>query len=180
MRGMLAGRPQTIVAGTARGGYAGMVKARAKPGVGGMAQVAFRGCLWMSGMFAGCSNAVVAAGASTYHGTVVDPADAGKADGVMTVFTGRGRGDMRGWQAKRHKIVVAKLTGLKYATVVESCATPCRGGVAVVADIAADNMLSVFTRCAAVVVTQGTFHWRTLELTANMAAGAVNKLMLAG
>ena len=180
MRGMLAGCPQTVVAGTAGAGNAGMVKAGAKPGIGGMAHVAFRGSLWMPGMFAGRSNAVMAAAAGTYYGTVVYSADAGETDSVMAVFTGWGRGDMGGWQARRHKIVVTELTGLKYATVVESCAAPCVGGVTVIADIAADNMLCVFTRCAAVVVTQRAFHWRALELTANMAAGAVYKLMLAG
>ena len=173
MRCMLAGCPQAIVAGTARAGHTGMVKASAKPGIGGMAQVAFRGSLWMPGMFAGRSDAVMAAAAGAYYGTVVDSADAGETDGVMAVFTGRGRGDMRGRQARRHKIVVAELTGLKYAAVVESRAAPCGGGVAVIADITADNMLCMFTRCAAVVVTQRAFHWRTLELTTNMAAGAV-------
>lgn len=49
---MLTGRSEAVVASAARSGYAGMVETSSKPGVGAMASVTFRRCLWMCRMFA--------------------------------------------------------------------------------------------------------------------------------
>jgi hypothetical protein len=53
-------------------------------------------------------------------------------------------------------------------------------GVAVVTDIAADNVFRVFAGSAAVVVTQNAFQRRAGELSADVAGGAVEKLVLSG
>jgi hypothetical protein len=51
--------------------------------------------------------------------------------------------------------------------------------MAVIADIAADNMFRMLAGSAAVVMAQNAFHRRALELAADMTAGAVDKLVCA-
>ena len=67
----------------------------------------------------------------------------------------------------------------EYVAVIEPGAFPGFIRVAIVASVVAWNMFRVFSRCAAVVMTQNAFHGRASELSADMTAGAVQKLMLA-
>ncbi len=68
----------------------------------------------------------------------------------------------------------------EYATVVKSGAAPGLRGVAIIADITADDMLCMFAWCAAVVVTKDTFHRSAFELSAKVTTGAVDKFVLTG
>jgi hypothetical protein len=52
--------------------------------------------------------------------------------------------------------------------------------VAVIASVAAGNMLHMFAGGAAVVMAQHAIQWRAFEHSANVAAGAVYKLVPAG
>ena len=67
----------------------------------------------------------------------------------------------------------------EYVAVIEPGALPGFIRVAIVASVVAWNMFRVFSRCAAVVMTQHAFHRCTPELAAYMTAGAVQELMLA-
>lgn len=174
---MFACCPYPVVTSTASAGDASVIEAGAKPCIGCMAHVAFRGCLWVCRMFAGGGNAVMAAAAGANNRSMIDSADTAEGDGVMTVFTSRYNSDMRRWQAGGHRVIVAGLTGCEHATMVESRASPGFCSVAVIAEVAACDMFSMFTRRATVIVAQDTLHWRTLELPANMAAGAVYKFV---
>ena len=75
---------------------------------------------------------------------------------------------------------MAGLAWREHAAVVKSRASPGLGGVAIIADIAADDMLCVFAWCAAVVVTKDAFHRSALELSANVTSGAVDEFVLTG
>lgn len=50
----------------------------------------------------------------------------------------------------------------------------------IVAEITTHNMLSMFTGCAAVIMALSAVNGRALELSCNMATGAVDKLVFAG
>lgn len=67
----------------------------------------------------------------------------------------------------------------EYVAVIEPGAFPGLIRVAIVASVVAWNMFRVFSRCAAVVMTQNAFHGGAPELSADMTAGTVQKLMLA-
>ena len=64
--------------------------------------------------------------------------------------------------------------------VVVGGAQPGLVGMAVITDVAADNMFGVLARGAAVVVAQHAFHRGPGELSADMTGGAVKKLVFAG
>lgn len=75
---------------------------------------------------------------------------------------------------------MAGLAWRENAAVVKSGASPGLRGVAIIADIAADDMFRVFAWCAAVVVTKDAFHRRAFELSANVTSGAVDEFVLTG
>ena len=177
---MLAGGSYAVMAAAASTGDASVIKACAKPCIGSMTKVTFLSCLGMCRMFAGGGNAIMTAAAGTYHRCMVDSADTGEADCVMAIFTGGDHSDMCRGHAHGHRIVVAGLTGGEDTAVVESCASPCFRGVAIIAKIAADDMFCVLARCTTVVVAQGAFHGCAFELSAYVTAGTVDKFVFTG
>ena len=95
MRRMFARRFEAVVAGAARAGYTGVVEAGTKPGVGAVAHITFRRCLWMGRMFTRGRDAVVATAATAHDSAVIDAAHALEGDGVVTVITVRHDRDVR-------------------------------------------------------------------------------------
>ena len=49
--------------------------------------------------------------------------------------------------------------------------------MAIVADIAAGNMLKVFAGCTDIVVTETAYHGRAFELSGYVAFGAINNFV---
>jgi hypothetical protein len=176
---MFACRPYTVMTAAAPAGYAGVIKAGAKPRIGRMANITLLSCLWMRRMFTRSGDSVMAAAAGAYHRAMIDSANTGEAERVMTVFTAGDHGDMCRRQAECHRVIMAGFAGCKDAAMVKSCASPGFCGVTVIAQIAADDMLCVLTWCAAVVMAQYTLHRCALELTAYVTAGTIDKLMFA-
>ncbi len=67
-----------------------------------------------------------------------------------------------------------------HCTVIEVRITPGIDSMAIIAIIITGNMISIFTGCQNVVMALSTVDRCALEASVNMAAGAINKLMLAG
>ena len=64
--------------------------------------------------------------------------------------------------------------------VVKTGAAPGLGRMAIIANVAGDEMFGVFTGSAAIVVTERALHRRAFELSADMTAGTIDKLVFTG
>lgn len=111
---------------------------------------------------------------------MIDSPNPLEGDGVVTIITVRDHCDMRRWKTKRCGIIMTSLARGNDAAVVKSSAPPGLRSVAIIADIAADDMSGMLTRCAAVVVTKEAFHRSAFELSTNVTAGAIDEVVFTG
>lgn len=67
-----------------------------------------------------------------------------------------------------------------YRAVIEACSAPAIDGMTVIAEIAAGNMLRIFSGCADIVVALAAVNRCALELAASVAARTIDEFMLPG
>ena len=100
---------------------------------------------------------------------MVDTADVIETDGVVAVITCLRGQDVARRHTDRDDVVVAALAAAGDIAVVKACTQPGVFGVTVVADITGREMLPMFTRRPAVVVTQPAVERCPFELSTEMA-----------
>ena len=168
----------TVVAAAARLGNIGVVKAYCTPGTGVMAVITFTISSHMTGWHAISSETIVAGFAGADDRAMIDLADAAETNCVMTVIAHRSTQNVRGRFANCDIVIVATVTGSSHCAVIEARATPAIHGVAIIAEIAADNVLWVFSRSAAIVMALAAVNRCAFKLASRMAARTINKFML--
>jgi hypothetical protein len=170
----------TVMAAAARLRDIRVVKAYGVPVSGIVTVIALAVGDYMTRWHTSGSEAIMAGFTCAYNRGVIDSANAAEADGVMAVIA-LWCGLNVCWRFANSDIVI--VTGRAFTshrTVIEARSAPGIYGMAVIAKIAAEDMLRVLARRADIVVTLAAIHRCALELAARVATRTVYKLMFSG
>jgi len=177
MAGWLAGRGGAVVAAAARRGDAAVIEPNRVPVDGAMAVIALRTGLKVSRRLAGRGEAVMARITYADRRVMVHTDCTSETDGVVAILACRGAENMVRWLSGRNTAVMAVRACADRVAVVEARAGPRVHGMTVIAEVAARDMLRVFSGGPAFVMTQSAFQRCARELAADVAAGTVDVFM---